>query len=973
MKDATPMMSQYKSLKARDSDALLFFRLGDFYELFYEDAETGSRELGIALTGRDAGNGQRAPMCGVPYHSVDDYIKVLVGKGYKVAICEQLEDPALAKGLVKRDVTRVITPGTYWEGADSAAPSYIASIAADTGGAGREEAAICACDLATGDVLVASFRDEPSPGGRSGLRTGKSDARERALEELSKLMPAECLVAQGKGSLDLKRAVEKSLPGALVTVVSDGDSPTGHGRYSAASHVGRAGATTGDAAAPCAEGATAQVLGPEVARAVASRGGPCLMAALEALMSYLVGTQMAGLRHLKEPVFYLDEGYVEIDPSTRRNLELLERLQGGRDGTLAWVLDRCRTSMGSRLLKQWIARPLKDSVQINRRLDAVEILFDDSALRQNLREALSRVKDLERLVTRIAYKSCNARDLVAAASSLEAVGPIRAMLESKLKGEPPGTLLQDILSRLDDIPEVQSAVRDAIVPDPPMSVTEGYLVRDGFSREVDELRDFCTGGKKWVLELEARERERTGIKSLKVGFNKVFGYYIEVTRPNLDSVPEDYIRRQTLSTGERFTTRELKEKESAILGAEEKLHREEYRIFCEVRDLVWTHARRIQKTARAVSELDVLVSLAEAAAENGYVRPEVHEKGDTVIKDGRHPVLEKVLPPGQFVPNDAVCDEKQRVLVITGPNMGGKSTYCRQTALIVLMAQMGSFVPAKSCSISCVDKIFARIGAYDDLVLGQSTFMVEMSEVSRILKGLTPRSLVILDEIGRGTSTFDGLAVAWAVLEHLCSDWSGEGPGAGEGLGAGPRALVATHYRELTLLSDLKPGVANYNVSVKKKGDEIVFLRKVVRGVAEGSFGIEVSAMAGLPEQVVRRAKEILLGLEAEARRGSRWRTGILGQVASRGATALHEEIAGQASLFAGEASDATSEGGRGTLDLEIQDVLEDLCSLDLDRLSPIEALRKLYEVKERLTALGIPEARAPEGGGRRGRHHTQT
>jgi len=956
MRDATPMMAQYRALKAKHREALLLFRLGDFYELFFEDAEVGARELGITLTGRDAGNGERAPMCGVPYHSVDDYLKVLVDRGYKVAICDQMEDPPLAKGLVRREVTRVVTPGTFWEGADSSSACYIASIVT-VGGTGRpgEDAGICACDLSTGEVLLASFAGdalEPRP-----QSSKRSAARERAVEELSKLLPRECVLPEGRRSQDLRRALERNVPGAVVTTVpAEQFSPGVTGPNHAA-----ASGTEGSSAA--------RVYGTATASALSGKGQGAAMLALEGLLSYLISTQKTDLGHLKEPVFYLEEGFVEIDRSTRRNLELLERLQGGREGTLAWVLDRCCTSMGSRLLKQWIQRPLRDARRIGERLDAIDLVFGDSALRENLRQELAGVKDLDRLVTRIAYKSCSARDLVGVASSLEAVAPVRALLQGR--GVP---LLGDILSRLDEVPEAARAVRDAIVPDPPPSVMEGYLIKEGFNPDVDELRELARGGKKWVLELEARERERTGVKSLKVGFNKVFGYYIEVTRSNLSSVPADYIRRQTLSTGERFITPELREKEAAILGAEEKLHKEEYRLFCEVRDFLWSYIRRIQKTARAVAELDVLVSLAEVALENGYARPEVAPEGDISIKDGRHPVLEKVLPPGQFVPNDLVLDEKHRILVITGPNMGGKSTYCRQTALIVLMAQMGSFVPASSCSVSCVDKLFARVGAYDDLVLGQSTFMVEMSEVSRILRGVTAESLVILDEIGRGTSTFDGLAVAWAVLEHLFGNENGGDQHAGTG-GArpGPCALVATHYRELTLLADLKPGIANYNVSVRKTGDDVVFLRKVVRGVAEGSFGIEVSAMAGLPDSVVRRAREILLGLEAEARKGARWKTGILGQVASRGAGVLDESVPGQSSLFGRgsrtEGEGTSPESGAGDpaaarVPPEVSLLLEELESLEVDKMSPLEALQKLYEVKVRLAAIKSGTEGNPEGEG---------
>ena len=892
MRDATPMMAQYRALKAKHQDALLFFRLGDFYELFFEDAVTGSKELGITLTGRDAGDGERAPMCGVPHHSVDDYIKTLIDKGFKVAICDQVEDPSVAKGLVKRDVTRVITPGTYWEGAEAASSTYIASLVG-------AQAGICACDVSTGEVLLASF-SEDGPGGTRA-----------AVEELARLFPRECVVPDGRRFGDLRKAVERSVPGVFITSVPEDSFGTPQGEWPVAS----------------------RVYGPATVDSLAAQGrGPALQA-LEGLLSYLTSTQMIEMRHLKEPVLYLDEGFMEVDRSTRRNLELLERLQGGREGTLSWVLDRCCTAMGSRLMKQWIQRPLKDAVRIEDRLVAVDRIFSDSALRENLRERLSRVKDLERLVTRIAYKSCNARDLVAVAASLEAVPDLKKLLVSV-----DSPLLQDVLGRLDGVPEVVRGVRDTLVSDPPLSVTDGYLVREGFSPEVDQLREQSTGGKKWLADFETAERERTGVRNLKVGFNRVFGYYIEVSRSNASMVPDHYVRRQTLSTGERFVTPELRAQESAILGAEEKLFKEEYRVFCEVRDFIGSCIRRIQRTARAVTELDALASFAQVALENNYVRPTVYAAGDTIIKDSRHPVLEKVLPPGAFVPNDITFDQKQRVLVITGPNMGGKSTYCRQAALTVLMAQMGSYVPARSCSISCADKLFARVGAYDDLVLGQSTFMVEMSEVSRILKGATKDSLVILDEIGRGTSTFDGLAVAWAVLEHLTGDVNGSAEGP-----SGPRALVATHYRELTLLADLRPSVANYAVSVKKRGDEVVFLRKVGRGVAEGSFGIEVSAMAGLPASVVRRAREILLGLEAEARKGARWKSGILGQVASRGAGFLTEPLPGQGDLF-GSGSQAAS-----ALSPEMESLLRDLRELDIDHMSPMEALEKLYQVKKRL------------------------
>jgi DNA mismatch repair protein MutS len=915
MRETTPMMAQYRSLKARYSDALLFFRLGDFYEMFFEDAEIGSRELGIALTGRGAGEGKRAPMCGVPHHSVHDYIKVLIEKGYKVALCEQLEDPALSKGLVRRDVVRVITPGTYWEGSEESGSSYIAAIA--FGSEGREDkSAFCACDLSTGEVLLAEFEgcsdtaERPHEGRLSGSGYGSaSTGRTKLFEELGRLSPKECVITEDMPE-DTVDQVSRWCSGACISAFSF----AGSAKY-------------GDE--------ISSIYGQDFSSELAARGRSCALKALSMLLTYLKETQMVDLGHLKAPVFYLEDGYLEIDPSTKRNLELLERLQGGKEGSLMRVLDRTCTSMGSRLLRHWIERPLSDSNRINERLQVVDRLFSDSGLRATIRKGLSRVKDLERLVTKIAYKSCNARDLVSIASSLEAVPDLARALEQATSVSPCAFLAR-IAGSLDPVPEASDLIRKAIVDDPPLSVTDGGVVRKGYDPSIDELRDLAAGGKRWVLDLEARERERTGVKSLKVGYNRVFGYYIEVTKANLSSVPENYIRKQTLVSAERYVTQELREKEAAILGAEERLNREEYRVFSEVRDFVESRTHRIQATAQAIAVLDVLASFAEVSVANNYCRPKVSQEGDIIVKDGRHPVLEQVIPPGSFVPNDLKLDDKERILIITGPNMGGKSTYCRQAALCVIMAQMGCYVPAKSAKIGCVDKVFARVGAYDDLVLGQSTFMVEMSEVSRILRNATDKSLVILDEIGRGTSTFDGLAVAWAVVEFL----------AGEAGRKGTRALVATHYRELTLLSDLKPNIHNYSVAVKKAGEEIVFLRRVGKGVAEGSFGIDVSRMAGLPENVVLRAREILAGLEAEARRGSKWRTGILGQVASRssGPVEFHA-LPGQATLFGGPSEAAAG----SSISPGAVEIVEELEALDVDRMSPLEALEKLYALKKRL------------------------
>ena len=888
----TPMMVQYKSLKEKYSDALLLFRLGDFYEMFFEDAEIGSKELGIALTARDAGNGNKAPMCGVPYHAVDEYIKTLVSKGYKVAICEQMEDPAAATGLVQRDVVRVITPGTYWEGADGTSFSYITAVYPLVATKGQEASlGICSCDLSTGEILLGSLDNEPGS-------TDSSQIRDRLVDELVRLLPKECVLPASLKDTSFVKTIANNLPGLFVTFLDDEDFGSGN-----------------EEAPIPSEWDTLEL-------------SASARKALSGLLLYLKRTQMVQLSHLKVPTLYLKNSFLELDQSTRRNLELTRRLSGEVYGSLTWVLDKCCTTMGSRLLKKWVERPLRDKTAIEERLSAVEELYQDSGLRKNLAASLSGVKDLERLVTRISYGTCNARDLISIASSLEKVPSIKKGL-----GPTSSALLRQITENLDEVPEVVDLLRRAIVDDPPISLTEGGLVKPGYSKEIDELRDLATGGKKWLLDLEDREKERTGIRSLKIGYNKVFGYYIEVTKANLHLVPSDYIRKQTLVSAERFVTPELKEKETLILGAEEKLFKEEYRVFSEIRESVASYMRDIQQTALTIAQLDVLLSLAYIASIYGYVKPDITDDNRLLIRDGRHPVLERVLPPGTFVPNDLTLDETERVLIITGPNMGGKSTYCRQSALIVLMAQMGSFVPCRSCSISCVDKIFARVGAYDDIVLGQSTFMTEMSEVSRILSNATSQSLVILDEIGRGTSTFDGLSVAWAVVEYLADEKC-----------IGAKGLVATHYRELTLLSDLKPGISNYHVTVRKSGDDIIFLREVVKGVAEGSFGIDVASMAGLPLEVVDRAREILQALETEARRGSKSSKGILGHMASRSsANPSAYEVPGQPFLL------GSSPPMQKEMPKEYEEVLETIENLDANNITPFQALEILYRIKETL------------------------
>lgn len=884
----TPMMVQYRSLKEKHKDAILLFRLGDFYEMFFEDAEIASKELGITLTSRDAGNGLKAPMCGVPYHAVDDYIGTLISKGYKVAICEQMEDPRTAKGLVERDVVRVITPGTYWEGADSTTFNYITAVYPWYGSRGEiNSLGLCSCDLSTGEILLGWLDEE----GLDNRHTSQ-----KLVDELSRLLPKECVLPESLRDKGLHKTIIKNFPGLFVSFLDD----------------------------EFFQGDDAEVDIP--AEWLTEKVPPAASRATSGLLAYLKQTQMLELNHLKKPNLYLKDAFLEIDQSTRRNLELTQRITGGTYGSLMWVLDECSTSMGSRMLKKWVERPLRDPQAIEERLSAVEELTQDSALLNNIRRLLSGIKDLERLVTKISYKTCNARDLIAIASSLEKVPLLKEELRLVSSD-----LLKQILRDLDEIPEVVDLIRQAIVDEPPISLTEGGLIRSGYSQEIDELRDLAAGGKKWLVDLETKEKARTGIKSLKVGYNKVFGYYIEVTKPNLHLVPDDYIRKQTLVSAERFVTPELKEKETQILGAEEKLFKEEYRVFSEVRDVVGAHIRSLQKTALTIAQLDVLGSLAYIANLYGYVKPEIRCDGKITIKEGRHPVLERVLPPGSFVPNDLILDDNERMLIITGPNMGGKSTYCRQTALIVLMAQMGSFVPCTYCSIDCVDKIFARVGAYDDIVLGQSTFMTEMNEVSRIVENATPKSLVILDEIGRGTSTFDGLSVAWAVVEYLADEKH-----------VGAKGLVATHYRELTLLSELKPNIANYHVTVKRAGDDIIFLRKVAKGVAAGSFGIDVAAMAGLPDEIVERAREILQALETEARKGSKSQKSILGHLASRSLGTMDSyQIPGQPLLL----------GFSSTVDAsryeQYDEIISMLNDIDVDNITPFQALEILYTIKD--------------------------
>ncbi|MCL5045790.1 MAG: DNA mismatch repair protein MutS [Actinobacteria bacterium] len=868
MEGATPMIQQYRSVKAKHQDAILFFRLGDFYEMFFEDAELASRELEITLTGRDGGKALgRVPMCGIPYHSADSYIAKLIEKGYKVAICEQLEDPSLAKGIVRREVIRIITPGTLVEPRmlDERRNNYLAAICGGKTGFG-----LASADISTGEFAVTQIEG--------------AGALEKVFEELSRLSPAECLLEPAlEGLPELDSFLRKRL-GTTVTVFQGGAFTRDQAHRKLTGHFG-----------------TVSL------RGYGCEDLPLAIGAAGALLAYLEETQKTTLGHITGLATYFPGEYMVLDQAARRNLELTHRLgDGSRKGTLLSVLDRTVTSMGARMLRSWIERPLYNLGSIRARLDAVDTLVANALLRAEVRDLLKTVYDLERLAGRAAYGTANAKDLVALGVSLSVVPQLRELIQKELCGA-----LSSIAAALDPLESVRDLVRAAVADDPPFVLNEGGLIRSGYSPEVDQLREVGREGKKWIARLEAQEKERTGIKSLKVGFNKVFGYYIEITNSNLTSVPADYTRKQTLANAERFITPELKEKESLVLGAEEKLVALEYQIFSGIRQEVAGQVERIQKTARALAELDALAALADVAVAYGYCKPTLDE-GDVIrIEEARHPVLERSLAGEFFVPNDVLLDcDEHRLVIVTGPNMGGKSTYMRSCALIVLMAQAGSFVPARTAQIGLVDRIFTRVGASDDLATGQSTFMVEMNEVGNILHNATRRSLVILDEIGRGTSTFDGLSIAWAVAEYIHD--------AGQ---IGAKALFATHYHELTELEELLPGVVNLSVAVKERGDDIVFLRKVVRGGADRSYGIQVARLAGLPPEVIRRAREILLTLE-------------------------NHETGGKSRRQAAPAREKAVAGGQVVRGPD--PVLEELRNLNVLTLTPVEALNTLYQLQEK-------------------------
>ena len=864
MADMTPMMKQYHEIKEQNKDAILFFRLGDFYEMFSDDAILASRELDLTLTTRDRAKpeDERTPMCGVPYHSCDGYIARLIAKGYKVAICEQTEDPAAAKGLVKRDIIRVVTPGTVdasmLEGGRS---NYICAVCMDD-----ECAGLAFCDITTGKTHATSF-------------TGP-ERLSHVENELGRFSPVEAVLNDGAfqqtGLIDLLREKFNCL-------TQNG----GEARFRL------------EAAAEQVE----RQFGKDQADRLPKSNSAALLA-LGGLLGYLYETQKTDLSHIRELEYYEEGRFMELDLTARRNLELTATMRDKeKRGSLLWVLDRTKTAMGGRLLRSWLERPLLSVTAINKRLASVEALVKSAMDREELIAALTGIGDMERLIGRIVYGSAGGRDL---ASLRAALGKLPELKE-KLSPFPAGRL-GELGESLDLLEDAYALLSRAVVDEPPFSVREGGFIRDGFHPEVDRLRDILSGGKSVIADVEAREREKTGIKSLKVGYNKVFGYYIEVSKSYYDQVPDAYIRKQTLAGCERYITQELKDLEHTVLTASDRVVALEYEIFTDLRAQVSARMERIQSTAAAVAELDALCSLASAAVKNNYCRPEVDEGGVIEIHDGRHPVVERMLSGSLFVPNDTYMGEREdRVAIITGPNMAGKSTYMRQVALITLMAQVGSFVPARAARIGVVDRIFTRIGASDDLGAGQSTFMVEMTEVADILKYATSRSLLILDEIGRGTSTFDGMSIARAVLEH-CADR--------KKLGA--KTLFATHYHELTALEEAIPGVKNYSIAIRSRGEELIFLRKIIPGGADRSYGIEVAKLAGLPETVVKKARSVLRELED----GS----GHTPQL-------LAEPKREQVSLAArGEA-----------------EVVDRLRRTQPETLTPLEAMSLLYELKQKL------------------------
>ncbi|MDD2361566.1 MAG: DNA mismatch repair protein MutS [Oscillospiraceae bacterium] len=864
MAEMTPMMKQYFDIKEQHKDCILMFRLGDFYEMFFDDAKLASQELELVLTGRDCGQEERAPMCGVPFHSCEGYIARLIARGYKVAICEQVEDPSTANGLVKREVIRVITPGTVIEGSmlDEGRNNYLGVLFVSDG---ASDAGVCFTDCSTGEIHLIHITGE--------------DVAIRVTNELGRFSPSEILYNDAaEAEQTISDFISKRLD------ISPQLPPAESFEYK-----------------NCVERILKHFNKSSLSELELEDRYPAVRA-LGGTLNYLYSTQMSGLERITNLDIYSDVRFMKLDLTARRNLELLETMRGKeKRGSLLGVLDHTKTAMGKRLIRGWLEQPLVNAAQISRRHNAVDELVHDSILRGDLSELLRDIYDLERIMTRVVYGSANARELRSLYQTICRLAPIKERL-AQVKS----ALLCDIRDEIDPLHDVQSLIENSIVDDPPFSVREGGMIREGYNQEVDELRFEMSDGKGVIARVEAKEKERTGIKNLKVGYNRVFGYYIEISRSFTGKVPDEYIRKQTLANAERYITQELKELETRVLGAKDRVIALEYQLFNEVRLKVADELQRIQKTAGAVARLDVLCSFADTAQRYNYTRPIVDLRGEIIIKNGRHPVVEAIMD-APFVPNDSLLDTNDnRVAIITGPNMAGKSTYMRQTALIVLMAQIGSFVPAESATIGIVDSIFTRVGASDDLASGQSTFMVEMSEVAYILKNATSKSLIIFDEIGRGTSTFDGMSIARAVLEYVTAK-------------IGAKTMFATHYHELTAIENEIDGVKNYNIAVKKRGDDITFLRRIVRGPADESYGIEVAKLAGIPENVVSRAKEILKIIDE----------GGMEQRNSKQISDRFEEDSGQMSFL--PAGDS--------------EVVRRLKGLDVNTLTPIESMQILYEL----------------------------
>ncbi len=869
MAEFSPMMQRYLETKEQYKDCILFYRLGDFYEMFFDDAITAARELEITLTGKDCGQEERAPMAGVPHHAAEMYISKLIAKGYKVAICEQLEDPKTAKGIVKRGVIRVVTPGTVVESnmLEERKNNFIMSICKVGIYFG-----ISVCDISTGEFYAAEIRD--------------NNNFPLLLDEIARYSPSELVVNSMMADCEEEMAKIKERFSSYITKFQDkffdSKADTLKLRF--------------------------DILDTNHNKVQNIDEKKFAVAAINALVEYIEQTQMTNLEHINKITVYQISKYMSLDINARRNLEITEKMRDkSKKGTLLWVLDKTSTSMGGRNLRRWLSDPLIDTKEINRRLYSVKELKEDMMLRDEVIENLKKVYDIERLAGKMAYGNANARDMITLKNSLLKLPEVKNIL-SNCKSE----MLKELYEDLDVLQDIYELIEKAIVDDPPMGVKDGGIIKMGYDEEIDHLKTATTEGKNWIIQLEAEEKEKTGIKNLKVGFNKVFGYFIEVTKSNLNQVPDRYIRKQTLTNAERYITEELKNLENQILGAEEKVVNLEYEAFTKIREEIARNVKRLQRTANVISTLDVLASFAQVAEDMNYCMPEVDNGGIIDIKAGRHPVIEKMLGAGAFVENDTYLDkDENRLSIITGPNMAGKSTYMRQVALITLMAQVGSFVPATSAKIGVVDKIFTRVGASDDLSMGQSTFMVEMMEVATILKEATQNSLVILDEIGRGTSTYDGLSIAWAVAEYIADKSK-----------CGAKTLFATHYHELTELEDKIEGVKNYSIAVKEKGEDIIFLRKIVRGGTDESYGIHVARLAGVPKPVTEKANEILNSLE---------RKNVL--TGKKQEKTSKKQVEGQFDMY----------------NYKLAEIAHEVDKINLNELTPIDALNTLVRIKEKM------------------------